>query len=534
VRLWGQPAGQHDGIREPAVAGRFYPGRADRLAEGVDRYVSDAREEMAGRTSRPAGRGGAVAGPPSPGDGRLVAVVVPHAGHVYSGPTAGFGYASIDPRLVQRVVLLGPAHYVPVDGIGLSTATAWRTPLGDVPLDQDLAEDLRARIDTVIPADDAHAPEHSLEVQVPFLQRVLADRWVLCPLIVGADLPGDLAAVITLCAGLPGTLVVVSTDLSHYLDYSSAVAQDARTIRSIVQRRPDSIGVSDACGRHPLRGLLAAAAAQDWGVRLLDARNSGDTAGDRDRVVGYAAFAVRAAEVSTSPAASARGAARSAAAPSPAPPDPTAARSGREGPGPDAGSRSAPRPARIGAESRAVLLRVARGTIEEALSTQRRPSFDADRWPAPDPVLREPGAAFVTLRSPGGDLLGCIGSLAPRQPLIDDVAEHAFDAAFRDPRFPPMTPGRAHGMVIDISVLSPTRPFPCVGYRDLLERVPVGTGLVVSAGRHHATFLPAVWEQLPEPAAFLAALWRKAGLAPGQWPEGTMVEVYDCEEFAEA
>jgi uncharacterized protein len=124
-------------------------------------------------------------------------------------------------------------------------------------------------------------------------------------------------------------------------------------------------------------------------------------------------------------------------------------------------------------------------------------------------------------------------SLSARQPLVADVAEHAFDAAFRDPRFPPMTASRAEGMVVDISVLTPARPFPCSDYADLLERVPVGRGLVVEAGQHRATFLPAVWEQLPTPAAFLAALWRKAGLAPGAWPAGTTIEVYDTEEFAE-
>jgi MEMO1 family protein len=522
MRFWGQAPVQPGGIREPAVAGTFYPGRPDRLADGVDRYVADARAEMAARAAEASPRGAGGAGPAPVG--RLVAVVVPHAGHVYSGPTAAFAFASIDPALVDRVVLLGPAHYVPVDGIGLSTATAWRTPLGDVPLDAELAEDLRARIETVIPADEAHAPEHSLEVQVPFLQRVLPEGWRLVPLIVGADLPGDVAAVITLCAALPRTLVVVSTDLSHYLDYSSAVAQDARTIRSIVHRRADSIGTSDACGRYPLRGLLTAAAAQDWSVRLLDARNSGDTAGDRGRVVGYAAFAVTADGV-----------------PAPAPEEDV-----RDRQDPDAGVRMQPDAvrigpesrigpeARIGPESRALLLRLARATIQEALSTQRRPRFDADAWLAPDPVLGEPGACFVTLRSASGDLLGCIGSLSARQPLIADVAEHAFDAAFRDPRFPPMTRDRAHGMVIDISVLSPTRPFPCSGYDDLLQRVPVGSGVVVEAGRRRATFLPAVWEQLPEPQAFLSALWRKAGLSPGEWPAGTVIEVYDSEEFAEA
>jgi AmmeMemoRadiSam system protein A len=329
-----------------------------------------------------------------------------------------------------------------------------------------------------------------------------------------------------MCAALPRTLVVVSTDLSHYLDYSSAIAQDARTIRSIVHRRPDSIGTSDACGRYPLRGLLTAAAAQDWSVRLLDARNSGDTAGDRGRVVGYAAFAVIAGS------AHGGGIAPGSTAAVDAPRSAEAV--ARDLQDPDPGVRTSHGVVRIALESRATLLRLARATIQEALSTQRRPRFDADRWPASDPVLREPGASFVTLRSAGGDLLGCIGSLSARQSLIADVAEHAFDAAFRDPRFPPLTRERASGMVIDISVLSPTRPFPCASYDDLLARIPVGSGLVVEAGRRRATFLPAVWEQLPEPRAFLSALWRKAGLAPGEWPTGTAIEVYDSEEFAES
>ena len=545
MRFWGQAAVQPGGIREPAVAGTFYPGRPDRLAEGVDRYVAEARQEMAARAAGTSARG--VEAPRETAEGRLVAVVVPHAGHVYSGPTAAFAYAAIDPSAVDRVVLLGPAHYVPVEGIGLSTASAWRTPLGDVELDSDLAADLQSRIATVLPADSAHAPEHSLEVQLPFLQRVLVEGWRLVPLIVGADLPRDVAAVITFCASLPRTLVVVSTDLSHYLEYETAIAQDSRTIRSIVHRRPDSIGASDACGRFPLRGLLTAAVAQQWSVRLLDARNSGDTAGDRDRVVGYAAFAVTGGAVGASdlPSAGSQSASETPAGTagvgggSAGSDPPSATPTASAAPDTDAGEPAASAGSggargRISPESRATLLALARATIQEALSTQRRPRFDAAAWPTADPVLREPGASFVTLRSARGDLLGCIGSLSARQPLVADVAEHAFDAAFRDPRFPPMTGERASGMVIDISVLSPTRPFPCTSYDDLLHRVPVGSGVVVDAGRRRATFLPAVWEQLPEPPAFLSALWRKAGLAPGEWPAGTAIEVYDSEEFAES
>ncbi len=501
----GAPVGSV-GVREPAVAGQFYEGRAQRLATAVDQYVADARAALAD-ASRVGGGPGALR------DRRLVAVVVPHAGHVYSGPVAGFAYASIDAASVRRVVLLGPAHYVPVDGIGTSTATAWRTPLGDVALDGEVAADLRSRFDSVNPADRAHAPEHSLEVQVPFLQRVLGEQWQLVPLIVGTDVPDELAALIALVASLPGTLVVVSTDLSHYLDHDSAVARDARTIDAVLDRRAAEIGPYDACGRYPLRGLLTAAEQNDWDVTLLDARNSGDTAGSWDRVVGYAAFAVLEPSRQADPA-------MGSAVPATSWPE-----SHLAGAGPND---------RISPEARAALLGLARGVIEQGLVTGRRPTFDPGAWADADPVLRAPGAAFVTLRSATGELLGCIGSLSARQPLAADVAEHAFDAAFRDPRFPPMTRQRAQGMVIDISVLSPAQPFPASGYADLLARVPVGRGLVVEAPGHRGTFLPAVWEQLPERAAFLAALWRKAGLAAGAWPAGTTIAVYDTQEFAEA
>ncbi len=487
-------------VRAPAVAGTFYPSDPDRLAAEVDQYLADGRAALAGRPPVLGARG----------TDRLVGLVVPHAGTVYSGPTAGYAYAAIDPSLVDRVVLLGPAHYVAVDGIGVSTASAWRTPLGDVPLDVEAAADLRSLVDSVVPADAAHAPEHSLEVQVPFLQRVLAPGWVLVPLIVGPALAQDVGAVVARCAAQPGTLVVVSTDLSHYLDHEAALAADARTIATILARAPGDLRSRDACGRNPLRGLLSAAAAAGWVVHLLDSRTSGDTAGDRDKVVGYAAFAV------------------------------TAGAGALAGPGADPATsgRSEPGVGRISPASRAALLGLARRTIEEALATEHRPKLGAEGWiegavPPDDPVLGEPGAAFVTLRTPQGDLLGCIGSLAAHQPLSADVAQHAYDAAFRDPRFPPMTPDRARQMVIDISVLGPTAQFECSGYADLLARLPVGVGVVVDAGPHRATFLPAVWEQLPQPARFLAALWRKAGMAPGQWLPGTRIDVYDCEEFAE-
>lgn len=492
------------GVRPAAVAGRFYEGRPDRLAEHVDGLLARARTEPA---MIPAGLAGAAADPAdvrSGSLGRPQAVVVPHAGHVYSGLTAAYAYAALDPAAYDLVVLLGPAHYVPVDGIGTSSARAWQTPLGTVPLDGDLAEDLHAHVSGVHLADAAHGPEHSLEVQLPFLQRVLQPGWRLLPLLVGDDLPAEVADAITRCLVLPRTLVVVSSDLSHYLDHDSARERDDRTLAAMLARRADLVGAWDACGRHPVRGLLTAAAGQDWAVHLLDTRTSGDTAGERDRVVGYAALALTSGGAFPGP----RGARGEAAS--------TGAAGG-------AGARFTP-------TQRAALLRLAREVVAEGLRSGRRPRFEPHGW---DPVLLAPGAAFVTLRSREGELLGCIGSLAATQSLASDVASHAFDAAFRDPRFPPLSADRAQGMVIDISVLSPSEPFAATGYDDLVARVPRGVGLTVETGRHRATFLPAVWEQLPRPEAFVAALWRKAGLGPRAWPADITLQVYAAEEFAE-
>lgn len=585
-------------VREPAVAGRFYEGNARRLADAVDGYVAAAR--AASGTGRQAD--GEIEGATQPGRVAvpgLRAVVVPHAGHIFSGPIAGFGFAAVAAEAighpVRCVVMLGPAHFVPVPGIGSSTATAWRTPLGDVRLATDMAESLLADLPHAGPADQAHGPEHSLEVQVPFLQRVLEPGFAICPLLVGMDLPGEVATVVTRAAATPGVLVLLSTDLSHYLDLSAARAHDDRTIEAVTARNPNGIGERDACGRLPLRGLLTAARDLDWQVRLLDARTSGDTAGGPDRVVGYAAFAVtgaeprpaetpRSAEVPRSPAVPRSAAPRPAGSlgseagvsgvsvPAPvghvrAAPHSEHAISGPRGradegageasglqvlggqggevctggawtdeaaAGAVAGARESGDPSLfarpLSAAEQWELLAVARGTIEQALATRRRPRFDgstvSDR-------LQRPGAAFVTIRSGSGELLGCIGSLAPTRELVADVAGHAYDAAFRDPRFPPLTPGRAARIRLAISVLTPARPFPAADYDDLVARLPRGSGLTVIAPGHRATFLPVVWDDVGGSASFVKALWRKAGLLPRAWPEQIRLEVYSAQEFEE-
>ena len=218
------------------------------------------------------------------------AIVVPHAGYVYSGPIAGSAYSLLDPSVVERVVLLGPAHRVWVGGVAASTADVFATPLGAVRVDVG-ARDALVAAGLVGLSDDAHAPEHSLEVQLPFLQVVLGDVPVL-PLVVGDAAPSLVADVLDAVWGDAETLVVISTDLSHYHDHATAQDLDRATAAAIVARDESRIGPYAACGAAPLRGLLVAAQRHDLGVSLLDLRTSADTAGDPDRVVGYGSFAL--------------------------------------------------------------------------------------------------------------------------------------------------------------------------------------------------------------------------------------------------
>jgi hypothetical protein len=257
-------------VRRAAVAGTFYPDDPQALAAVVDRLL-----------------------PPAPADEPAPkALIVPHAGYVYSGPVAGVAYARLRPLrgAIRCVVLLGPAHFVPVDGLAVSGADAFATPLGAVPVDDEARRRVLA-LPQVTVDDAAHAREHSLEVHLPFLQRLLAEFRIL-PLVVGVAEPAEVAEVLDRVWGGAETLVVASSDLSHYHAHETAAALDRRTAEAIVARAPERVGPEDACGAFPVRGLLWAARRRELDVRLLDLRSSGDTAGPRDEVVGYGAFSL--------------------------------------------------------------------------------------------------------------------------------------------------------------------------------------------------------------------------------------------------
>lgn len=255
-------------IRQPAVAGMFYPFDAGELAQLVRRYT----------------QGDAPASPPK-------MIIVPHAGYIYSGAIAGAAYAQLQSATqVRRVVLLGPSHRVALRGIAVPSVDRFATPLGEIAIDNGLREAITS-LPGVIVHDVPHAQEHSLEVQLPFLQTVLGE-FTLLPLVVGDADPATVAAVLDAVWGGDETLVVISTDLSHYLPYGTARQVDAET-SALIEGRNTQIHPEQACGAHPLNGALLLARRKNLQVECVKLANSGDTAGTRDRVVGYGAYVVR-------------------------------------------------------------------------------------------------------------------------------------------------------------------------------------------------------------------------------------------------
>ncbi|MFP4062880.1 MAG: AmmeMemoRadiSam system protein B [Halochromatium sp.] len=286
-------------IQPPAVAGRFYDQDPARLSQAVQGFIAagqrQARQRQADQTQ--AGQGadqpqagklrqaGAAAAP------RPQALIAPHAGYVFSGPVAGSAYAALADHAaeIEQVVLLGPPHRLPVRGLATSSASAFETPLGQVPVDQAALDRLIAMHPQIQRLDAAFAGEHCIEVQLPFLQ-VLLERFRLLPFLVGTVDAAQVAEILAPFWEAEDSLIVVSSDLSHYLDYATAQALDARTSEAIRALHPERIAPEQACGQSAIAGLLTLARARQAQGRILDLRNSGDTAGPRDHVVGYGAY----------------------------------------------------------------------------------------------------------------------------------------------------------------------------------------------------------------------------------------------------
>lgn len=455
-------------IRAPEVAGTFYPGGDNELADTVERCLAAARPD---------------------GGVKPKVLVAPHAGYRFSGEIAGTAYAGLRAKAdkITRIVLLGPAHRVGFKGIATTSTDAWATPLGTVEVDWDALRRV-LHIPGVAIQDAAFAQEHSLEVHAPFIQRVFEGARIV-PLLVGDAAQALVSQVVETLWGGPETLIVVSSDLSHFHDYDTARKLDGATAAHIELLRPDRIDGNGACGHRALAGVLDQARRRDLRATALDVRNSGDTASGKDRVVGYGAFGLEYAES-----------------------------------------------ARIGEADRRRLVEAARFGVTFGLQHGRAPNVGIGDGLSP--ALSAHRAAFVTLML-DGRLRGCIGSVIAHRPLIADVADNAFKAAFADRRFARLTAEEAERMEVSVSVLSTPRAMRFADEADLVRQTrPDIDGLImgdrVDGRDHRGIFLPSVWSGIPKAEEFVRRLKNKAGLDMTHWSPSLTVHRYTTESFGGA
>lgn len=458
-------------MRPAAVAGLFYPARAAELAGAVERYLAAARAARPGYRLLPAPK----------------AIIAPHAGFIYSAPIAASAYIHVEKlrSQIRRVVLVGPGHRLAFRGIALPNTDFFETPLGKVALDPAGMAAL-STLDGVTQLAEAHREEHCLEVHLPFLQQILED-FAIVPMLVGEADPALIAAALRMVWGGDETLVVISSDLSHYHSHERASVLDQQSAQ-LIESMNDGIaraGHSEGpCGRLPIAGLLAEAKRRELTPVRLDLRNSGDTAGSRDQVVGYGSWAFWPAD------------------------------------GPQFTEAEGVR-----------LVMLAKESIRSAFNGDRSAPTVIDLAPqVQGQPLQTWRASFVTLKK-NGALRGCIGSLLACAPLAQDVWDNARSAAFEDPRFPPLSDHELDGLAISVSILSPPMPMIVRNEDDLCGKLRPGVdGLILRSRSHSATFLPAVWRDLPDQRAFIAALKRKAGMAENDWPADMQVSRYMAQE----
>lgn len=487
-------------VRRPAVAGAFYPRDPQELEAMVDGYLEAAESRD------PAGE--------------LVGVIAPHAGYVFSGPVAGHAYAPLRGRRWDTVVVVGPSHGARHGGAALAGVAFWETPLGRVPINTDLARKLADLDERFTINDRVQQQEHSLEVQVPFLQRAL-DEFKLLPVQVwDASVENCAAIARTLAAAVQDedVLLVASTDLSHYPEYEAANRADKRTLELISgwrlaalpewEQEAAASGVPELhcalCGLGAVLVVMEAArllGAND--ARVLKYANSGDVpAGDKHRCVGYAAVALCRTEGKAAP------------------------KQGLSAPDNDEGGRTDMKhsPGELTEEQQDHLVELARRAISEWVT--RRAKVEPERR---EGILGEKRAVFVTLEE-HGRLRGCIGSLSPQEALVDAVVSRAIAAATQDPRFVPVQPEELAHLAVKVSVMSPVRPVS-----DPAE-IEIGThGVIVSQGGRSGVFLPEVAvEQGWDRDTTLSILCReKAGLPEDAWRRGAKLEVFTTQVFGE-
>ena len=479
VMLFPSPAFSE--TARPAVwAGKFYPEDPVKLQKTIEAFCAKASKTQFN---------------PPAGNHPLKALILPHAGYMYSGLTAAHGALALKGRKIKKIILIGPDHRVGFSQSAVTGFKTWNSPLGKTPIHPDarkLLKEKPARFRSVPRAD---IEEHSLEVVVPFL-KTFVKSFELVPLVMGRDDPlafsRDLLSVIPL-EGDRESLLVVSSDLSHYLPYDQAVKQDRKTLDMILGLDHKGLISRDnaACGILPILSLVHMARQWGWKPFLIHYSNSHDAGGDKNKVVGYAAIAFYG--------------------------------------GFSMNKHSDTTTDHFSESQGDVLVRVARKTISDKLGIKEK-DVDVPR----EPLFSSHKGTFVTLKI-NHELRGCIGNLNSNENVVDGVRRNAINAAFSDYRFSPLTRQELSAVAIEVSVLTDPLPLEHKGGKDLLSRLRPGIdGVIIRKGGAGATFLPQVWEQLPDTQEFLEHLCRKAGLSKDEWMSPDLeVSTYQVQYFEE-
>jgi len=457
-------------IKKPVVAGAFYPASSVVLAGQVDKYLREAKPQQIG--------------------GQIIALISPHAGYIYSGPVAAYGYKTISSRKYDTIIIIGPSHHISFDGVSVLEKGFYQTPLGRVEIDSEFVTDLKKfKKGLIYFQPQAYEAEHSVEVQIPFLQRTLKD-FKIVTLILGSHnykTCKDLSAALVSAIRKSGkkVLIIASTDLSHYYSYDDAVLKDQVTLSELLnfdaERFTEKVskGECELCGAAPVLATLFAS--KELGankIAVLKYANSGDTAGDKSRVVGYGSLAIYREEGNM-----------------------------------------------LNAEQQRKLLSIARKTIEDYVKERKRAEFTEA-----DPELLKEKGAFVTLRK-GENLRGCIGNIIGHGPLYLTVRDMAIASSTEDPRFPPVTPNELKDIKIEISVLSEPKRITNP------DEIELGVhGVIIKRGFRSGVFLPQVatetgWTK----EEFLSNLCaHKAGLSPDAWKDKkTEIYIFTAQVFEE-
>jgi AmmeMemoRadiSam system protein B/AmmeMemoRadiSam system protein A len=467
-----------ENIRKPAYAGSFYPAGKSELNNEISELTTKAK-----RTSFRI-----------PANKSLKALILPHAGYVYSGYTASHASLVLSENQFSKVILTGPDHRIGFSNCALTDADSYQTPIGPVKIHKDAAK-LRLQPDLFrsIPASDTN--EHSLEVVLPFLQTYLK-KFEVIPIVIGSGDYNKFANTIEPLID-ENTLLVASSDLSHYLPYDEAVSRDKETINAILDLEKEKLIKleNSACGKMPILIVMSLAGKYKWKPVLIHYSNSGDTAGERSRVVGYAAVAFYG----------------------------------------DSSMENENALNKLTQKQGQTLIKLARKTISEKLGIRPKPDLESLASDLEDKSFRRRSGTFVTLKI-HDQLRGCIGNLDASGSITEGVKQNAINAAFNDYRFSPLTTKEFDKVEIEISILSEPKPLEYINSNDLIKKLrPDVDGVIIRKGGASATFLPQVWEQLARPEEFLSHLCMKAGLPSDSWKKSKLeVLTYNVQYFEEA